>query len=165
MWWLGSPLGPGPYTGGVAGGVGLCVWHDIGGSLSSLNNALAGAGLPASFWTPPRAGGYPGIWSVDLWAAALLRRPGSSDHFDVVACPSPDEVPPTGGYVEANVPAAGTATGKVMYLWIFWDTVPDPPSSDLPPLIYQALARAALPSPSHLHFSRRPSTSSPTRPS
>ena len=147
VWWLGSPLGPGPYTGDAAGGVGLCVWQDIGSSLSSLNAALAGAGFPASFWTPPRAGGYPGIWSVDLWAAALLKDAGSSDHFDVVACPSPDEVPPTGGYVEANVPSVGTATGKVMYLWIFWDTVPDPPSSDLPPLIYEALAKAALPSP------------------
>ena len=36
VWWLGSPLGPGPYTGGAAGGLELCVWHDIGTSLNSL---------------------------------------------------------------------------------------------------------------------------------
>jgi hypothetical protein len=66
VWWFGSPLGPGPYTGGASGGIELCAWHDIGSSLTGLNNALAGAGLPASFWTPPRGGGYPGIWSVDL---------------------------------------------------------------------------------------------------
>jgi hypothetical protein len=34
-----------------------------------------------------------------------------------------------------------------MYLWIFWDTVPDPSASNLPPLINAALARAKLPSP------------------
>ena len=66
----------------------LCVWHDIGSSLTNLNSALAGAGLPASFWTAPRGGGYPGIWSVDLWGAALSKAAQSSDHFDLVACPT-----------------------------------------------------------------------------
>ena len=146
VWWLGSPLGPGPYTGGAADGLGLCVWHDIGSSLSNLNAALAGAGLPASFWTPPRGGGYPGIWSVDLWGAALSKRAVPSDHFDLVACPRPDQVPPTGDDVESDLPPAA-ATGQVLHLWIFWDTVPDPSPSNLPPLIYEALARAALPSP------------------
>ena len=147
VWWLGSPLGPGPYTGGAAGGLELCVWHDIGSSLNSLNGALAGAGLPASFWTPPRDGGYPGIWSVDLWGASLSKRAESSDHFDLVACPRPEQVPPTGDDVESDMPPASTATGEVMHLWIFWDTVPDPSASNLPPLIYEALAKAALPSP------------------
>ena len=147
VWWLGTPLGPGPYTGGAAGGAALCVWQDVGTEMSDLNAALAGAGLPASFWTPPRGGGYPGVWSVDVWAAALLERALPSDHFDVVACPSPGQVPGQGGYVEADLPPAVAANGKVMYLWIYWDTVADPPASDLPPLIYEALARAVLPSP------------------
>jgi len=147
VWWLGTPLGPGPYTGGTTVGLALCVWHDVGSSLSSLNAALAGAGLPAGYWTPPRAGGYPGIWSVELWATTLLKGAASSDHFDVVACPNPGEVPPDGGYIEADMPPAAGATGKVMYLWIYWDTVPDPAASGLPPLIYEALARAVLPSP------------------
>ncbi len=147
VWWLGSPLGPGPYTGGGAGGLELCAWHDVGSSMTGLNSALAGAGLPASFWTPPRGGGYPGIWSVDLWGAAISKRAESSDHFDLVACPSPGQVPPAGGDLESNMPPARTATGELMYLWIFWDTVPDPPVSNLPPLIYEALARADLPSP------------------
>ena len=147
VWWLGNPLGPGPYTGGDAGGLEMCIWHDVGPSLSTLSNALANAGLPASFWTAPRDGGYPGVWAVDIWGAGLLKRARSSDHFDLVACPSPGQVPPTGGYVESNLPPASTTTGKVMYLWIFWDTVPDPPASGLPPLIYEALARADLPSP------------------
>ena len=147
VWWLGSPLGPGPYTGGAADGLELCVWRDIGSSVSSLNSDLASAGLPASFWTPPRGGGYPGIWSVDLWGAALSKRAESSDHFDLVACPRPEQVPPTGGDVESNMPSAVTATGEAMYLWIFWDTVPDPSASNLPPLIYEALAKAELPSP------------------
>ena len=147
VWWLGSPLGPGPYTGGDAGGLAMCVWHDVGPSLSTLSNALANAGLPASFWTAPRDGGYPGIWAVDIWGAALLKRAGSSDHFDLVACPTAGQVPPNGYYVESDLPPASTTTGKVMYLWIFWDTVPDPPASGLPPLIYEALARADLPSP------------------
>ena len=147
VWWLGSPLGPGPYTGGAADGLELCVWRDIGSSVSSLNSDLTSAGLPASFWTPPRGGGYPGIWSVDLWGAALSKRAESSDHFDLVACPRPEQVPPTGGDVESNMPPAVTATGEAMYLWIFWDTVPDPSVSSLPPLIYEALAKAELPSP------------------
>ncbi|MGO9299347.1 MAG: hypothetical protein ACLP1E_08595 [Acidimicrobiales bacterium] len=147
VWWLGSPLGPGPYTGGAADGLELCVWRDIGSSVSSLNSDLTTAGLPASFWTPPRGGGYPGIWSVDLWGAALSKRAESSDHFDLVACPRPEQVPPTGGDVESNMPPAVTATGEAMYLWIFWDTVPDPSVSSLPPLIYEALAKAELPSP------------------
>ena len=147
VWWLGTPLGPGPYTGGTAGGLALCVWHDVGSSLSSLNAALAGAGLPAGYWTPPHGGGYPGIWSVEVWATALLKAPASSDHFDLVACPDPGEVPPDGGYIETDMPPVAGATGKVMYLWIYWDTVPDPTASALPPLIYEALAKAVLPSP------------------
>ena len=147
VWWLGSPQGPGPYTGRAAGGLGLCAWHDVGSSMSNLNSALANAGLPAIFWTAPRGGGYPGIWTIDLWGAALLRRAESSDHFDVVACPTPGQVPTGGGAVESDLPSARTPTGKVMYVWIFWDTVPDPSSSNLPPLINAALARAKLPSP------------------
>ena len=147
VWWLGSPQGPGPYTGRAAGGLGLCAWHDVGSSMSNLNSALANAGLPAIFWTAPRGGGYPGIWTIDLWGAALTETGRVLDHFDVVACPTPGQVPTGGGAVESDLPSARTPTGKVMYLWIFWDTVPDPSSSNLPPLINAALARAKLPSP------------------
>jgi len=52
-----------------------------------------------------------------------------------------------GGGVESGLPPARTPSGKVTHLWIFWDTVPDPPVSDLPPLIHTALARARLPVP------------------
>jgi len=147
VWWLGNPQGPGPYTGGDAGGTGLCVWHDVGLSMSNLNSALANSGLPASFWTEPRDGGNPGVWSITLWATALFESATASDHFDLVACPTPDQVPPGGGDVESDMPPATTPTGKKMYLWILWDTVPDPPASKLPPLIYSALARASLPAP------------------
>jgi hypothetical protein len=147
VWWLGDPQGPGPYTGGASGGLALCAWHDVGSSMTALDAALANAGLPASFWDVPRSGGHPGIWAVDLWAAALLERADAADHFDLVACPSPDQVPPNGGGVDSAIPPAKTPSGKVMQLWVFWDTVPDPPPSDLPPLIHVALARAKLPAP------------------
>jgi len=84
-----------------------------------LNNALAGAGLPASFWTPPRGGGYPGIWSVDLWGAALSKAAQSSDHFDLVACRGPTKCPQQAMTSSRHAPAAST-TGEVMHLWIFW---------------------------------------------
>ena len=49
--------------------------------------------------------------------------------------------------MKADLPPVAASTGKVMYLWIYWDTVPDPTPSGLPPLIYEALSRAVLPSP------------------
>jgi len=123
------------------------VWHDLGSSLEELNAALADAGLPASFWKNPRSGGHPGIWGVDLWGAKLLERATAADHFDLVACPTPGQVPPTGGGVESSLPPAKTPKHKLMHLWVFWDTVPDPSGSRLPPLIYEALSRARLPQP------------------
>jgi len=116
--------------------------------MESLNSALAGAGLPPTFWTLPLSGGHPGIWAVDLWAAGVLEGAGASDdHFDLVGCPQLDEVPPTGGAIESGLPAVRTPAGKVMHLWVFWDTVPDPPSSSLPPIIHTAFDRAKLPAP------------------
>ena len=146
-WWLGSPQGSGADTGGASGGADVCDWLDAGSSLGNLDSALIDAGLPASFWTAPQDGGEPGIWAVDLWGAALLRQAASSDHFDLVACPGPEQVPANGGDVESDIPPATTPTGKVMYLWVYWDTVPNPSASGLPPLINTALAKAKLPSP------------------
>jgi hypothetical protein len=147
VWWLGNPEGPGPYTGGVAGGLDLCVWHDAGSSLRALDGALAEAGLPPSFWQTPRSGGHPGIWAVDLWAGRLLLRGDAADHFDFVACPRADQVPPTGAGVESDLPPDRTPEGRLRHLWIFWDTVPDPRNPDLMPLIEMALSRTRLPSP------------------
>ncbi len=147
VWWLGNPQGPGPYIGPSAGGAGVCLWHDVGHPLRALNDALANAGLPASFWDSPQSSAHPGIWAVDLWGAHLLAHARAWDHFDLVACPELNQVPPMGGGVESGFPPAKTPSGKVMHLWIFWDTVPDPPVFDLPPLIHAALARARLPAP------------------
>ena len=147
VWWLGNPQGPGPYMGGSEGGAGVCVWHDVGHSLNALNEALASAGLPATFWDTPQGSAHPGIWAVDLWGEHLLAQARAWDHFDLVACPDLTQVPQMGGGVESGLPPAKTPSGKVMHLWVFWDTVPDPPVSDLPPLIGDALARARLPPP------------------
>jgi len=147
VWWTGSPTGPGPYTGSAQGGADLCVWHDVGSSLSDLDSALVDAALPSSFWTVPLSGGHPGIWAVNLWGAALAKTASAADHFDLVACPSETEVPVNGGDVESDLPPTSSTAGKAMYLWIFWDTVPDPAAGDLPAVIGTALARAKLPSP------------------
>jgi hypothetical protein len=147
VWWLGNPEGPGPDTGGIAGGLDVCVWHDVGSSMGDLNDALGNAGLPTSFWETPRSGGHPGIWAVDLWAGRLLLRADEADHFDLVACPSAGQIPPTGAGVESDLPFDKTPKGTVMHLWIFWDTVPNLPHPDLNPLISVARARAQLPSP------------------
>ena len=147
-WWDGSPQGPGPYTGGPSGTANLCVWQDAGNSLANLDGLLATAGLPASFWTVPRGGSLHGIWGVNLWAAGLLQQATASDHFDVVVCPEPGQVPASGPGIETGFPTVLTPSGRIMYLWLYWDTVPDPPPGALPPLIGDAYASARLPAPS-----------------
>lgn len=146
-WWAGSPQGPGPYK-GSSGGSSICVWHDVGPSVVDLNGALGNAGLPSSFWTAPLGGGHPGIWGVDAWATRVAKGAPAWAHFDLVACPQPDQVPPTGGDVESSFPVVVTPGGQPMHLWVFWDTVPDPAPGHLPPLIGEAFASALLPSPS-----------------
>ncbi len=146
-WWAGSPEGPGPDLGGPAGGGGVCIWQDAGATLAEVNAVLAEAGLPASFWTVARGGGHHGIWGVDLWAAASLQSGPPGAHVDLVACSEGDEVPPNGGEVESNLPAVDEPSGRPMHLWLFFDTVPDPPAGDLPPLIGEAWSSARLPRP------------------
>lgn len=147
-WWKGSPQGPGPYTGAPNGGAGLCIWHDLGPSLADLNGGLSEASLPLSFWDQPQGGGHPGIWGVDEWARSRPSAAHPGAHFDLVACPQPSQVPPNGGDVEASLPEAYPPASKPLYVWIFWDTVPDPPSGGLPPLVAQAFAETNLPAPS-----------------
>ena len=146
-WWGGSPEGPGPFLGGPASGAQQCAWQDAGGSLASLDALLAGAGLPPSFWTVPRGGGHHGIWGVNLWAVAAMAGGAAGDHFDLVACPDAAAVPPSSPAVESSLPTVRSPSGAASHLWLFFDTVPDPPAGHLPPLIGEAWADARLPVP------------------
>ncbi|MDA8038021.1 MAG: hypothetical protein M0Z69_02465 [Actinomycetota bacterium] len=146
-WWEGTPLGPGPYTGGPAGAAGLCIWLDLGPTLSDLNSGLSQSSLPISFWTVPQSGGHPGIWGVDEWAIERLHAGRPTDHFDLVACPRPSQVPAGGGDIETSLPGAKPPSGKERWLWLFWDTVPDPPPGALPPIVHEAFSLTELPRP------------------
>lgn len=146
-WWNGSPQGPGPDEGPAPGGAAICIWHDLGPGLAKLNNGLSQASLPLRFWQAPDGGGHPGIWGVDQWAVSWSRHAPGADHFDLVACPDADQVPPSGGVVEADLPQAFPPKGAPLYVWLFWDTVPDPPAGGLPGVIDEAFDRADLPAP------------------
>lgn len=142
-WWAGSPEGPGPVF-GESDAAELCQWQDAGPTLLGLDALLSGAGLPASFWTLGRGGDHHGIWGVDLWAANRLTGAPAGAHFDVVACPEATQVPANGGEVESDLPAVVAPSGRLVHLWLFFDTVPDPPGGELPPLIGEAWAAARL---------------------
>ncbi len=146
-WWIGNPDGQGPYTGPPASGVDLCSWHDVGPAVSDLGHALSQASLPPSFWTVPRSGRHPGIWGVLEWASHLAARAHRGDHFDLVACPQPGELPPNGGYVESALPLAHPPGGAPLYLFCFFDTVVDPPAGELPPVVKEAFDETHLPAP------------------
>jgi len=146
-WWQGSPTGPGPYTGSPSGGAGLCIWHDLGPSVADLDDGLSEASLPESFWHQPESGGHPGIWGVDEWAHTAAASGSAGDHFDLVACPSPSQVPAGGPDIETSLPRARPPGSRPLYVWVFWDTVPFPPPGGLPPLVQQAFDETGLPSP------------------
>lgn len=145
-WWEGSPDG-GPFTGPPSDYAGECIWHDVGKSVADLGDALSEADLPESFWTEPLSGGHPGIWGVLDWATLLQKKAKSGDHFDLVACPSAGQLPASGKDVETSLPEATPPSGPPLYVWIFWDTVAKPPSSDLPPVIEEAFSKVGLPGP------------------
>jgi hypothetical protein len=144
-WWDGNPEGPGPYTGPPAEAVDLCIWHDTGTAVKDLTSALGESGLPESFWSP--GNDRSGIWAIISWAVARVRSAKSSDHFDLVACPSESEVPPNSGDGNVSLPRSSPPGGKPLYLWIFWDTVPDPSPTALPPVIDEALQEVRIPAP------------------
>ncbi len=144
-WWEGSPEGPTPYLGGPAGGEDICIWHDLGPALADLDEGLSESGLPLSFWRQPDGGGHPGIWGVNEWAASLLVRGTGVDHFDLVACPDVRQVPASGDDVEASLPEGQPPTGRPLHLWIFWDTVPDPPPGHVPGVVRTAFGETHLP--------------------
>ena len=146
-WWNGSPQGPRPYEGPPSGAEEICIWHDLGSGLANLDGGLSEASLPLSFWQEADSGGHPGIWGVNQWALARLQGAVATDHFDVVACPNAAQVPPTGADVEADLPLASPPLGQPLHLWLFWDTVPDPPSGHLPGIIGRAFDDTQLPDP------------------
>jgi hypothetical protein len=146
-WWSGSPEGPGPYVGRETGGAEICIWHDLGPTLGAVNSGLAEAGLPVTFWQESDSGAHPGIWGVDQWAQKLRTSASKSDHIDLVACPRGDQVPTNGGAVETDIPSVQPPHGLPLYLWLFWDTVPNPSSGSLPRLISDAFDETALPRP------------------
>lgn len=146
-WWSGTPLGPGPDIGGPGGGVGLCVWMDLGRSLGSVDSALFDSGLPPDFFDQTADGGHPGIWGVNEWGRTQLSRATSIDHFDLVACPHPSQVPPNGGDIESDLPEANPPGVGPRWLWLFWDAVPDLPGPTLPPVNQSSYAAAHLPVP------------------
>jgi hypothetical protein len=146
-WWQGSPEGPGPYTYPPSTGVDICSWHDVGPEVAGLGLALAESDLPPSFWRVPRSGGHPGIWGVLQWATDLARTEKSSDHFDLVACPQASEVPANGGNVASDLPRAHPPGSRPLYIWVFFDTVLDPPPGDLPGVVATAYALTELPHP------------------
>lgn len=143
-WWNGNPQGPGPYIPGQYNSAAVCNWTDVGSKPADLAAALATAGLPAEFW----GSGYGAPAVVMMrWAASAERGSPAGSHFDVVACPSAGMVPSSSsGYMYTGLPAVGTPNGPV-YIWVFFDTVPNPGSGPLPPIIGEAIQRAQLPSP------------------
>lgn len=147
-WWEGNPQGPGPYTEPPSSGVDLCTWHDVGPEVTNLGLALADANLPSSFWRVPRSGGHPGVWGVLLWATDLAKTAKSTDHFDLVACPQAAEVPANGGDVASDLPRARPPGSQPLYIWVFFDTVVDPPAHHLPAVVATAYAMTKLPDPS-----------------
>jgi len=146
-WWTGNPQGPGPYIGPSADAASQCMWHDTGGSVADLGLALGESSLPSSFWTAPQGGGHPGIWGVLLWANRVSRAASPSDHFDVVACPDLSQIPAPAADLETDLPRAHPPGGKPLYVWIFWDTVADPPPTGLPPVVNDAFQMVHLPAP------------------
>jgi hypothetical protein len=145
-WWNGSPRGPGP-EGPAPSGEPICIWHDLGPGLANLDNGLSEASLPLSFWDVPDGGGHPGIWGVEAWAESWLRQGVGSDHFDLVACPNADQVPAVESDVDANLPRAYPPKSPPLYVWLFWDTVPDPPAGGLPAIVGQAFKETDVPRP------------------
>ncbi|MGH9170424.1 MAG: hypothetical protein ACRD0Z_06085 [Acidimicrobiales bacterium] len=147
-WWDGNPQGPGPYTGPSSGATTLCIWHDLGPSISDLNTGLSEASLPLSFWQVKDSGGHPGIWGVDQWGESELGDAGApTDHFDLVACPTAGQVPVGAPDVQPNIPQATPPGGSPLYVWVFWDTVPDPPVGGLPGVVSVARGLTHLPPP------------------
>jgi len=146
-WWNGNPQGPGPYVGNPPGGAAICIWHDLGPTLEDLDGGLSEASLPLSFWKRPNGGGHPGIWGINEWAQLMLKGALATDHFDLVACPNAYQVPVGAAGVQADLPQASPPKGPPLYVWIFWDTVPDPPSGGLPPIVSYAFDKTDLPSP------------------
>lgn len=146
-WWDGNPHGPGPYIPGISGGNDVCIWVDVGGSIADLTSAMASAGFPGSFWPADNSGYSPGAYHVIEWAARTRKGAASTDHFDMVACPNPSMVPAPFGGAYTTLPAAQPPTGAPVYIWLFWDTVPDPPSKGLPAIIGRAYDTVPLPTP------------------
>jgi hypothetical protein len=145
-WWSGNPEGGGPYVPGEYDAAAVCLWTDVGGTVSDLTSALATANLPASFWPVDGRGYSPGEVALERWAVRLAKGNRGPSHFDAVACPSSGMVPaPAGGMYTAIPPAE--SPGGPQYIWIFWDTVPDPATGGLPPVIGRALSIAHLPPP------------------
>ena len=143
-WWQGDPQGPGPYIPGPSGGVAVCIWTDVGGQLTGLANNLSSVGFPASFWPPANSGYSPGAWHLLEWAARISHGKTPYEHFDVVACPNSGMVPSATSEMYTDVPVAMPPSGVPTYVWIFWDTVPDPPPGVLPPVIDRAYQEVPL---------------------
>lgn len=147
-WWVGNPEGPGPYIGPPSGATSRCSWLDVGSTVTDLGDALARIHLPKSFWRASRGGAAGGIWAVTRWASPLENGGSATDHFDLVGCPRHDEVPMGGGDVYSSLPEVRLPDGTGVHVWIFWDTVPDPPSTALPPVVDEAFQRVDLLAPS-----------------
>lgn len=146
-WWQGSPTGPGPYIPGASGGRAICVWHDLGPTLLDLNTGLSEASIPKSFFSVPQGGGHPGIWGVDTWAVGQSRHGPGYAHFDLIACSNRSGVPQNGGDIDTVLPRAYPPHTTPKIIWLFWDSVPDPPGQGLPPVVHTAFSLTHLPSP------------------
>jgi hypothetical protein len=115
--------------------------------VSDFAAALEQSGLPATFWQVPQSGGHPGIWGVLRWSAAEAAHSRPGDHFDLVGCPDSAQVPANGGDVESSFPEARLPDGHPIWLWAFYDRVPDPPAGALPGVVEKAYRRVGLPEP------------------
>jgi len=77
----------------------------------------------------------------------MLRTATATDYFDLVACPGANQVPIGTPGVEADLPRAHPPGGSPLYVWLFWDTVPDPPPGSLPGIVGEAFDETHLPAP------------------
>ena len=144
-WWDGSPQAGGPYIPGSSGGAAVCIWTDVGGTVSDLVANLGTAGLPPDFWPVDNGGYSPGAFHLIAWAGRVGLPKVPYQHFDVVACPQASMEPVPGADIYTALPLAQPPSGSPQDIWIFWDTVPDPPSGALPPVIARAYDSVRLP--------------------
>ncbi len=128
-------------------GAPVCSWTDVGTTVLQLITAIGSVGLPQSFFPHHRSGWNVGIYRLEYWSVGVIQGAKPTDHFDIVACPALDLVPTPSSDFFTYFPIAQPPSGPPVYIWVMWDTVPDPPPNALPPVVGKAFNEMQLPAP------------------